>query len=198
MPPRLNGDCALSVEESTSIRKKDVNLDAKTLSVSYRKMSSSETATLLKEMPWQGPYVIPAVRNPKTLINRAVMSRQVWQALDKGGFLHLKPSALRTLRIMELLETCPIEEVSRTTGCEVRSLRVLWSRYREEPLPPRPRKATALRKEMGFASGLLDYYIKEALTGGLLQTESMAFAAVYSHIYILLRRHWRGIFPPLL
>ena len=45
-----------------------------------------------------------------------------------------------TLRILELLETCPIEEVARITGYDIRSLRVLWSRYRKTHLPRRTRK----------------------------------------------------------
>lgn len=141
LPLRLIGECALTVEEASSLRWEDIDLDAKTLSVSGRKVPiSAETAALLKETSWQGPYVLPAVRDPKTPINRAALSRQVRQALDRAGFPYLDASSLRTLRILELLETCPIEEVARATGYEVRSLRVLWSRYRNEPLPVRPRK----------------------------------------------------------
>lgn len=141
LPLRLIGDCALTVEEAASLRWEDIDLDAKTLSVAGRKAPiSSETVALLAETSWRGPYVLPAVRDPKTPINRAALSRQVRQALDRAGFSQLDASSLRTLRILELLESHPIEEVSRTTGYEVRSLRVLWSRYREEPLPARLRK----------------------------------------------------------
>ena len=155
LPLRLIGDCALTVEEAASLRWEDVDLDAKTLSVSGRKVPiSSETAALLKETPWQGPYVLPAVREPKTPINRAALSRQVRQSLDKAGFPHLDASSLRTLHILELLETCPIEEVARATGYEVRSLRVLWDRYREAPLPTRPRKTAVLFDEAALLSAM--------------------------------------------
>lgn len=152
---RLIGDCALTVEEASALRWEAVDLDAKTLSVSGRKVPiSAETAVLLKETPWQGPYVLPAVRDPRTPINRAALSRQVRQALDKAGFPHLDASSLRTLRILELLETSPIEEVSRATGYEVRSLRVLWDRYRKGPLPPRPRRTAARLDEAALLAAL--------------------------------------------
>lgn len=155
LPLRLIGDSALTVEEASALRWEDVDLDAKTLSVSGRKVPiSAEIAVLLKETSWQGPYVLPAVRDPKTPINRAALSRQIRQALDKAGFPHLDASSLRTLRILELLETSPIEEVARTTGYEVRSLRVLWSRYREEPLPTRPRKTAAPLDEAALLAAL--------------------------------------------
>lgn len=155
LPLRLIGDSALTVEEAASLRWKDVDLDAKTLSVSGRRVPiTAETARLLAETSWQGIYVLPAVRDPKAPVNRAALSRQVRQALDKAGFPHLDASSLRTLRILELLETCPIEEVSRATGYETRSLRVLWERYREKPLPIRPRKYAAPLDEAALLAAL--------------------------------------------
>ena len=155
LPLRLIGDCALTVEEAASLRWEDIDLDSKTLCVSGRKVSiSAETVALLKETSWQGPYVLPAVRDSKTPINRAALSRQVRQALDKAGFPHLDASSLRTLRILELLETRPIEEVSRATGYETRSLRVLWSLYRNEPLPVRPRKTAVPLDETALLAAL--------------------------------------------
>lgn len=154
LPLRLIGDCALTVEEASALRWEDVDLDAKTLSVSGRKVPiSAETARLMGETPRKGPYVLLAVRNPQMPINRAALSRQVRQALDQAGFSQQDASSLRTLRILELLGTCPIEEVARTTGYEVRSLRVLWNRYRNEPLPVRPRKkATPLDEDALLAA----------------------------------------------
>ncbi|MBP3509439.1 hypothetical protein [Oscillibacter sp.] len=155
LPLRLIGDCALTVEEASALRWEDVDLDAKTLSLSGRKVPiSSETAVLLKEISWQGPYVLPAVRDARTPINRAALSRQVRQALDRAGFPHLDASSLRTLRILELLETSPIEEVSRATGYEVRSLRVLWDRNRKGPLPTRPRRTAARLDEADLLAAL--------------------------------------------
>lgn len=155
LPLRLIGDCALTVEEAASLRWEDVDLDAKIMAVSGRRVPiSAETARLLAETSWQGPYVLPAVRDPKAPVNRAGLSRQVRQALDKAGIPHLDASSLRTLRILELLETSSIEEVARITGYEVRSLRVLWSRYREEPLPTRPRKTAAPLDEVALLAAL--------------------------------------------
>ena len=154
LPLRLIGDCALTVEEAASLRWEDIDLDAKIMAVSGRRVPiSAETARLLAETSWQGAYVLPAVRDPKAPVNRAALSRQVRQALDKAGFPHLDASSLRTLRILELLEICPIEEVARATGYEVRSLRVLWCRYCDEPLPVRPRKtAVPLNEEVLLAA----------------------------------------------
>lgn len=155
LPLRLLGDCALTVEEASSLRWEDIDLDHAVITVSGRKVPiSSETARLLVETPWHGPYVLPAVRDPKTPVNRAALSRQVRQALDKAGFPHLDASSLRTLRILELLETCPIEEAARATGYEVRSLRVLWSRYREEALPIRPRAKNVMPDEKALLAAL--------------------------------------------
>lgn len=114
---------------------------SKTMNVSGRKVPiSSDTVGALSNSPRRGPYVLPSARDPQTPVNRAALSRQVRQALDKAGFPYLDASSLRTLRILELLETHPVETVSRATGYEVRSLRVLWSRYRQDPLPARSRK----------------------------------------------------------
>lgn len=155
LPLRLIGDCALTVEEAASLRWEDVDLDSKTLSVSGRKVPIyADTAHPLSESSRKGPYVLPSARDPQTPVNRAALSRQVRQALDKAGFSHLDASSLRTLRILELLETCPIEEVSRATGYEIRSLRALWSRYRQDPLPARPRKYGAPQDDSALLAAL--------------------------------------------
>lgn len=152
---RLIGDCALTVEEAATLRWEDVDLDGRKLSVSGRSVPiSDETVRLLAEATCQGSYVLPAARSPQTPMSRVVVSRKVRQTLDKAGFPDLDASLLRTLRILELLETCSIEEVARVTGYEVRSLRVLWSRYHETPLPTRPRKPAVSPDEDALQAAL--------------------------------------------
>lgn len=151
----LIGGCALTVEEAAALRWADVNPDTGMLSVSNRKVPiSPEAARLLAEEPRQSAYVIPSLRNKEIPMHRVAISRKVRQALDKAGFPELDASALRNLRILELMETLPIEEVSRATGYEVRSLRTLWSRYRETPLPVRPRKRSTSLDESALLAAL--------------------------------------------
>lgn len=82
--------------------------------------------------------VFPGSGEDGAPVSRMTVSRRVRALLDRAGLKDVHPKELKEQYILRQLERRPIEEVSRISGVETRTLGDIWGEYgREGSRPPR-------------------------------------------------------------
>lgn len=137
---RLAWQAGLTATEIVNLRWTDINFDNGTLSVSGRIVpASSDLISFLSSMEQVGSYVIYSRLSHGGPTTRNSVSRKARTALDHVG----EKASLLELRfdyIVRLLKELPAEEVSRVTGCEIRTLQEINKRYTNGDPNPAPKR----------------------------------------------------------
>lgn len=130
--------------------------------------------------PEGGEPVFPSAGRRAAPVTRMTVSRRIRDLLDRAGLREVHPKELKELYILRQLERRPVEEVSRLTGFETRTLRDIWAEYgREEPLRGADRDGSAvsgaLEDALSREDGCLDArVVRLSWQGGLTVQEMRA------------------------
>lgn len=137
---QLAWQAGLAATEIANLRWTDINFDDGTLSVSGREIPMvHDLSSFLSSMEQAGAYVIYSKLAKGGPTTRNSVSRKARIALDLVG----EKASLLDLRfdyIVRLLKEQPAEDVSRVTGCEIRTLQEINKRYTDGSPNPTPQR----------------------------------------------------------
>lgn len=126
----LAWETALTATEISSLRWQDVDLEKEKLHVDWREIPMSKEMTeFLREKSRKGTYVIKSRKGDMTPMDRVSVSRKARTVLDASGLTGATLKRLREERILHMMRTNTVEQVSRVTGCDKGWLRTLYKKY---------------------------------------------------------------------
>lgn len=125
----LAWETALTATEIASLRWQDVDLVKGKLHVDWREIPmSKEMIEFLREKSRKGTYVIKSRKGDMTPMDRVSVSRKARSVLDASGLPGACLKRLREDRIIHMMRTNTVEQVSRITGCDKGWLRTLYKK----------------------------------------------------------------------
>lgn len=167
---RLVWDAGLTVAETASLKWEEagpgeLRTAGRVIPVEPETAAALETlravqARTMGRPPAGGEPVFPSGGRRDAPVSRMTVSRRLRTLLDQAGLSDVHPKELKEIYILRQLERRPVEEVSRLSGFETRTLRDIWEEYgqgkpgrpagRTEPVRPVPLEAALLQEEDGL------------------------------------------------